>query len=730
MGLDYFIFQRSTFPETFPPFLFGRYRWDNQLASELIVSGTPVIDGSSSVLCIHQGVPPNVSGHQISRIGSVYNDRLAKSRSGEAYLLGSIDNTPFVIEGQCPSCAIVRRTAVPVENEILALRRAHPTSRLLIILTISAGHIDMAMNWACWSRVVGFENFIFLTNDEGVRKKMGSLGEATLFVESTSGPVAAADYGTLQFQELMTFRTDVLTKFLRLKLVAGTADVDVLWTEYVPHAFDWTCDVIGMPHREIEISGGFVMVQPTVLGLEYWRAVSYCQRMNMEVLYNASRHGQKCCKHTEQECVNKLHNNFNVKFCRLPKETFVDGKAFFVERSPQLDGVVPWAIHNNWLVGVTNKMKRFQEYGLIVWDEPSRQCRFPPALPALPPASRSPWQIKVRVLTSTRPASLARTLASLEAAQFVGLASVKMEVAVDPNPEAVELVEETKRLVNDFRWSHGPYSVHVYPEHVGIVPMWVDATVADNELLFVVEDDIEVSPFVFQYLQAAIERYYVNGSEYDPQMFGLMLQRQHTILGETKLARYGKRKPENLLDENVIFYRYQLMSTWAPVFFPQPWREFVAWTAIKRRDPSYVPCVPGLLSNKWAAEVGKVWSPYFVRFAYERGLYALYYNHPYGAALITNHREPGLHFNGTVKAEEVVPLVATAADAQVLLDALPRLADAPLYDYHMRPVSNTSVLRLRPLFAGIGIDVCHVVGAKRPPPRPSPPSPPPNPPMG
>jgi hypothetical protein len=176
MGLDYFIFHRSSFPATFPPFLFGRYRWDNQLASELIVSNVPVVDGTDSILCIHQGVPPNVSGHQITRIGSAYNDRLAKARSGESYLLGSIDNTKYFVEGQCPSCTLQMRPSRLIDNEVIALSRAHPTTRLLIMLTISAGHVDMAMNWACWAHAVGFENFVFLTNDEGVRARMTDLG--------------------------------------------------------------------------------------------------------------------------------------------------------------------------------------------------------------------------------------------------------------------------------------------------------------------------------------------------------------------------------------------------------------------------------------------------------------------------------------------------------------------------------------------------------------------------
>jgi hypothetical protein len=360
---------------------------------------------------------------------------------------------------------------------------------------------------------------------------------------------------------------------------------------------------------------------------------------------------------------------------------------------------------------VHNKTRRFKENGLYLWDPSSGQCLLPPAPAAVQAATRSTWRLKIRVLTSTRPASLQRLLTSLETAQYRGI-NVSLEMVVDPPAEddavSAATFAETLRVVRGFQFSKGASSVHLFEQHAGIVRMWVEGAVADDELLLVLEDDIEVSPFFAVFLGNAINQYYVNSSQYDPQMFGIMLQRQHTILGETPTAKYGKHKPDQLLEDGAIFYRYQLMSTWAPLYFPQPWRDFQQWLVPLAQNKTYVPCVPALMSNNWAKQVGRVWSPYFVRFAYERGLYGLYMSHPQGLALATNHKEPGLHFNGTAKLQDVTPLVSTEDELRALLD-FPNLRSIPLYDYHMREVSNASVLLLRPRFVGVGVDDCHTI---------------------
>ena len=713
-GLDYFIFRRDAFPHQFPPFLFGRYRWDNQLALELLRSDVPVVDATRSILCVHQGIPPRQSGHQLARLGSALNDRLAKARSGESYLLGRVDNAPLVLNGSCSdACELSSRETNAGNFELLALQRADPATRLLVMLTISAAHADLASNWVCWATYVGFNNYVFLTHDADVKRTMEKRGQAVLLIESKK-TFTAADYGSLQFQELMTLRTEVILRLLRLNLVVATADIDILWTERLPLEFDWTCDVIGMPHKEVKITGGFVVVQPTAIGREYWRDVVHCQRKNMRTIEDLLKKKAKydASKYTEQECINDLRPKYNLKFCLLSKASFVDGKAFFEQHGPQLSGNVPMAIHNNWIVGVANKTRRFKENGLMLWNANAAKCELPSAPLVAPQKARTDWQLKLRVLTSSRPASLRRLLASLQSADFSGERAVTLEIVVDkpaPPDDASAAYADTVQVARTAKWEHGSLSVNVFSSHVGIVRMWTDATLEDNELLMVLEDDIEVSPFFAVFLRNAVDRVYANSSQYDPHMFGIMLQRQHTVLGETKATKHRKKKPEDHLEEGVIFYRYQLMSTWGPVYFPKPWKAFKTWLVPHIKNTSYVPCVPALMSNKWAREVGRVWSPYFVRFAYERGLYGLYVSHPLGLSLVTNHKEPGLHFNETKKkSDPITPLVTSDEELRVLM-SVPEVSAMPLYDYHMRAVSNTSVLKLRPRYVGIGIDDCHTI---------------------
>lgn len=120
---------------------------------------------------------------------------------------------------------------------------------------------------------------------------------------------------------------------------------------------------------------------------------------------------------------------------------------------------------------------------------------------------------------------------------------------------------------------------------------------------------------------------------------GFALQTQHTILGETTKAMYGKRQVPTVMNETSLlhgvisdtdpaswYFRYQLVGTWGGVFFPQHWREFLLWLREKEfmhahgtSKRGFEPCVPSLVSNAWwKAKPHKVWSQWFVRFAFEK----------------------------------------------------------------------------------------------------------------
>ncbi|KAI9033218.1 nucleotide-diphospho-sugar transferase-domain-containing protein, partial [Hyaloraphidium curvatum] len=716
-GIDYFLFDVKSLPNNFPDFLIGRWRWDNALLLEFLgKESVTVVDASESVLAVHQGLPRKEDDQHKRRFGADYNDDVVKRRYAEAYLVGRIDNAPIVVRGVCPDCRIQFQKQND-ELKVLAYRRAHPKTRLLLMLTVTAGYANLALNWACWAKTSGFDNYVFLAVDENSLNILRSAGQPTAFVgNQTTLDSGASDYGSLQFQIVMTYRTEVVQQLLQMGLTVGTADVDIIWTNSVPELFNTSCDVIGMPHKKTKMTGGFVVVRHSEDAVTYWTRVLYCQRQNMAFLRAHVGKRYEASKYTEQECINDLRVKFpQLNFCLLPEELFVDGEAYFTDRRPQLTGVVPWAIHNNWIVGIGNKTSRFKDNGLMLWDSEKQSCLRGPEHPSLPASIREKWTLRIRVLTQSRLSSLQRLLQSLLDADFGDL-KVSLDVSVDAadraDIEQLRARNATIAFLKSFVWKLGSYQVIDQKAHKGIVQQWLSIPAAVHELLLILEDDIVVSKYAFKFITSAVEHFYVNDSNYDPSLFGIMLQRQHTILGETKQVRYG-RKPAELLPAGTVFYRYQLVSSWAPVMIGSVWNSFLSWLDGKlTSNVTFIPCVPTLLSNKWTLErPGQLWTPYFIRFAYEMGLYGLYTNHPKGLALITNFREKGVNFNAT-NPVDIDSLVTEEADLRVLVKNTPPMNDVPLFDFHFRLVDVSLALARRSIYMENGIDGCHWIGRK------------------
>ena len=176
-GFDYFVFPALSFPRSFPPFLVGRYRWDNVLALELLASGLPFVDATESVVCIHQGYVVNASRpNHIGRFGAATNAKLARAHSGDAHLLGRMDNADWRVEGSCPQCRIVQQQ--PKSGWLLsAYKFAHPQSRALLVLHAkSLREVRDAALWAAWLSERKFTNAVAWTCTGDVRDALLQLG--------------------------------------------------------------------------------------------------------------------------------------------------------------------------------------------------------------------------------------------------------------------------------------------------------------------------------------------------------------------------------------------------------------------------------------------------------------------------------------------------------------------------------------------------------------------------
>jgi len=292
---------------------------------------------------------------------------------------------------------------------------------------------------------------------------------------------------------------------------------------------------------------------------------------------------------------------------------------------------------------------------------------------------------------------------SLHKTDFLG-DRVHLEIYIDkpaPLADGTEVVEEKQvesvRIAQSFLWPHGDKLVIVRQEHYGLKEQWLNIwfPASNDEIAMIIEDDNAVSPVFYKFLKQTLQRYFSSTSEpgtFDPRIFGIMLQNQHFIPG-----RYPT-PPSELLSPSVSYYRFQQLSTWGPVFFPSHWASFIAWTNARSEDQSFRPLFSNMKTNEWYLTRNggqSVWSAYFMRFAAERGLYAIYTNFHDNAGLVVNYRDKGVNFNEDKGVNSP------------MLESLDRIAklppspfDMPLYDFHFNLIEDDpSILELRGLYS-------------------------------
>ena len=755
-GIDMFAF-RAEAPVIghILPFVIGAYRWDNWLVFWCLREGIPVIDISKHGMMLHAVKSSNVRHHS-SRRGADYNDVLCKSDVGELYKMGTVLSADYILTAEGSSLQITRNKNQSIA--VLLARRAGP-SRWIAVVTVSEAYLEFAYQWLCNIKRTGVSYYVFLAQDAESKRKLMEANETVieasdfdlgndlqrlnLAVDSS----AEAKYGSIGFQVTMTLRTLVLKKILSFGFNVITADLDSIWLQDPLPIFDSAATVQGQEHKRTKMSGGFVAIRSGPVGRDYWQKVCDCQLANMQFLAKAKPGTYLSSAYTEQECVNdeamrlikKNVSGFRVHL--LPATYFPDGKSYFTNFEPARQGVLPYVVHNNWVVGMKAKLERLRNTGLYFNGTTFSMCPPHPLKPdynlatverseqhvhlAWDPllVSKHQYRYRIHILTMDRPQSLKRLLLSLQAVNYGGYPVALVFLVDKPRPEAGEetqrLWAETLQIARSFKL--GPEVIHEVVEHQqnqGLISQWIDPWPASDsgEIMVILEDDIEVSPSWFNYVTKVTERYYRKDalSGGDPSLAGFSLQCQHTILGERPDLRYGQATPESLLQEKDVLYRYQLPSTWGSVWFPHAWSAFIGWTQKVQLSRSQglaqeSPCVPTLISNIWwTQKPASIWSVWIIRFAFEHGFYFLYTNLPDNAALVINHREAGIHFGGNKGPDS---RLLRGPDSNMIgsldLNSLPDLVSIPLFDLHFRQTSSGESLRWNSfVLSPHGLDRC------------------------
>ncbi|KAL1745862.1 hypothetical protein HDZ31DRAFT_10984, partial [Schizophyllum fasciatum] len=300
-------------------------------------------------------------------------------------------------------------------------------------------------------------------------------------------------------------------------------------------------------------------------------------------------------------------------------------------------------------------------------------------------------EVEASIITRDRPQSLQRLFASLSEAYFYGdRLNIRINLEQDADVETFEVVQRFAAS-----WPHGTVSVQHRVVRGGLLPAVVESWYprTDDSHGLLLEDDVELSPLFYAWTKMALLRYrYGVPAPGAARLFGISLYQQKS----NELHADGRRA----FDARALFaahpavahagapYLSQVPCSWGAVYFPDAWRAFHAYLALRLSGrllaPGAAVAPPGLRSNAWA----RSWKKFFIELAYLDGRAMLYPNYAGFASLSTNHLERGSHVK--VRSREKremfqVPLMRAAGGARALLadmpgEGLPALGDLPVLD--------------------------------------------------
>jgi hypothetical protein len=253
---------------------------------------------------------------------------------------------------------------------------------------------------------------------------------------------------------------------------------------------------------------------------------------------------------------------------------------------------------------------------------------------------------RIILLTYNRPESLRKCLARIAEVKTLG-DHVGVDIWIDRSRDG-KFDQATFDVADEFTrtWQHGVAYVHVQPKHAYIIGQWVNTwhpRENSRELALILEDDIDISPFLWQWLKATHSHF-----KSWPDVAGYTTQMENVNFVQT-----GSYRPAAGPKTDTVFL-YQLIGTWGYAPKPDHWRDFQDWFHKVWKDPDFRPYIPDTVLDSWYRKFEKqgrrfsMWEMYLIYYNHEHKLYTVYSNlleftGKKDVLLDSNRREIGLH---------------------------------------------------------------------------------------
>jgi hypothetical protein len=290
-------------------------------------------------------------------------------------------------------------------------------------------------------------------------------------------------------------------------------------------------------------------------------------------------------------------------------------------------------------------------------------------------------EIAIVIAAYNRPDALARLLDSLSRADYSGGPRVPLVISIDRGGGgAVQQVAES------FEWPHGEKRVAVQPEFAGLRRhiLFCGGLTGEFGNVIVLEDDLYVSPFFYQYARQALAFY-----------------RDDEHIAGVSLYAYDYEEVAQLpfvpLDDGYDNYFMQVPSSWGQLWTRRQWAGFAAFhdgagAAPHARDP---------LSDFIIGWPDSSWKKYFYKYLQATHRYFVFPR----LSHTTNFGDSGTHILSSTQSYHVnLSLGARALRFSPLDDSLAK------YDAYLE-IRPATLQRLNPALAGHDFS-CDLYGAK------------------
>ena len=275
--------------------------------------------------------------------------------------------------------------------------------------------------------------------------------------------------------------------------------------------------------------------------------------------------------------------------------------------------------------------------------------------PNLPCVYPEQVDFRIIVITYNRANSTRKALQAIDSVCLDGATSA-LEIWIDQSKSNF-VHYPTVEVARTFKWSKGPTRVHVQGQHVGIYGQWIDTWKPNGrELALILEDDINVSPYVWRWVKAVHKTF---GNRDD--VFGYCIQNENVI--------FPVHSAPVEVDPKYNVFLHRLVGSWGFIPHPKVWSDFQKWFHSVRKVKTFKPYigVDGHIFDRMYKRFEKkgtadsMWTEWFVRYTNDHNLYCVYNNlvrftNSEYSKLAINRKETGLHFHkkGIFNEDEIL----------------------------------------------------------------------------